>query len=543
VRPTDLSRKPSDVTKFLEADQAKLYELIWVRTIASQMESAELERTTVDITAKAGARTIDLRASGTVVKFDGFLTLYTEDQDDKSDDEDSNRLPEMAAGDPLQKREIAATQHFTEPPPRYSEASLVKRMEELGIGRPSTYASILQVLRDRGYVRLDKKRLVPEDKGRVLVAFLENFFQKYVEYDFTASLEEQLDKISNNELPYKDVLRDFWRDFIGAIDNIKELRIAQVIDALDEMLSPHLFPPNKDGTDPRKCPNCETGRIGLKLGRFGGFIGCSNYPECKFTRQLSVGPDGSAGGMRKLGEDPDTGLEVTVRSGRFGSYLQLGEATKDEDGKAVKPKRASLPKGVAPDEMDLDRAVKLLALPRTIGKHPDDGEDIIAGVGRFGPYVKHGKTYANIGNDEDILSIGINRAVTLIEEKKANPGKGRRFGADPGKQLGEHPQKGGMIVVKNGRYGPYVSHNGVNANLPSDKTPETVSLDEAAMLVDARAERGGGSSARRKRPARGGEAASAKKAATPKAAKPKKRAAARTAKTPRKSKKAVEAAE
>ena len=403
IRPTDLARRPKDVKKMLDHDQARLYELIWLRTIASQMESAELERTTVDITAKAGARTIDLRANGTVVKFDGFLTLYTEDQDDKADDEDANRLPQMATGEALQKREIAATQHFTEPPPRYSEASLVKRMEELGIGRPSTYASILQVLRDRGYVRLDKKRLVPEDKGRVLVAFLENFFARYVEYDFTASLEEQLDKISNNELPYKDVLRDFWKDFIGAVDDIKELRIAQVIDALDEMLAPHLFPPKPDGTDPRKCPNCENGRIGLKLGRFGGFVGCSNYPECKFTRQLTVGADGSGGGMRKLGEDPDTGLEVTVRSGRFGSYLQLGEATKDEDGEAVKPKRASLPKGVAPDDIDLDRAVKLLALPRTIGKHPDDGEDIIAGVGRFGPYVKHGKTYANIGNDEDIL--------------------------------------------------------------------------------------------------------------------------------------------
>ncbi len=396
IRPTDLARRPKDVKKMLDHDQARLYELIWLRTIASQMESAELERTTVDITAKVGSRTIDLRANGTVVKFDGFLTLYTEDQDDKADDEDANRLPQMATGEALQKREIAATQHFTEPPPRYSEASLVKRMEELGIGRPSTYASILQVLRDRGYVRLDKKRLVPEDKGRVLVAFLENFFARYVEYDFTASLEEQLDKISNNELPYKDVLRDFWRDFIGAVDNIKELRITQVIDALDEMLAPHLFPPQPDGTDPRKCPNCENGRIGLKLGRFGGFVGCSNYPECKFTRQLTVGADGQGGGMRKLGEDPDTGLEVTVRSGRFGSYLQLGEATKDEAGEAVKPKRASLPKGVAPDEIDLDRAVKLLALPRTIGKHPDDGEDIIAGVGRFGPYVKHGKTYANI---------------------------------------------------------------------------------------------------------------------------------------------------
>jgi DNA topoisomerase-1 len=506
------------------------------------MESAELERTTVDITAKVGSRTIDLRANGTVVKFDGFLTLYTEDQDDKSEDEDANRLPQMATGEALQKREISATQHFTEPPPRYSEASLVKRMEELGIGRPSTYASILQVLRDRGYVRLDKKRLVPEDKGRVLVAFLENFFLRYVEYDFTASLEEQLDKISNNELPYKDVLRDFWRDFISAIDNIKELRITQVIDALDEMLAPHLFPPRPDGTDPRKCPNCENGRIGLKLGRFGGFVGCSNYPECKFTRQLTVGADGQGGGMRKLGEDPDTGLEVTVRSGRFGSYLQLGEPTKDENGEAVKPKRASLPKGVAPDEIDLDRAVKLLALPRTIGKHPDDGEDIIAGVGRFGPYVKHGKTYANIDASEDILAIGLNRAVTLIEEKKLNPGKGRRFGADPGKQLGEHPQKGGMIVAKNGRYGPYVSHNGINANLPNEKTPETITLDEAVGLIDARAESGGGSRARRKRPARG---APVKKAAAPKApaAKPKKRAAASAAKAPRKSKKAIQAAE
>ena len=389
--------------------------------------------------------------------------------------------------------------------------------------------------------RLEKKRLQPEDKGRVLTAFLENFFQKIVEYDFTATLEEQLDQISNNELPYKDVLRDFWKDFTTAVASIKELRITQVIDALDEMLAPHLFPPAKDGSDPRKCPNCENGRIGLKLGRFGGFIGCSNYPECKYTRQLTVGPDG-AGGMRKLGEDPETGLEVTVRSGRFGSYLQLGEATKNEDGEAVKPKRASLPKGVAPDEMDLDRALKLLALPRTIGKHPDDGEDIIGGVGRFGPYVKHGKTYANIGNDEDILTVGLNRAVTLIEEKKANPGKGRRFGADPGRTLGDHPQKGGPIVVKNGRYGPYVSHNGVNANLPNDKTPEQITLDEAVGLIDARAEKtGGGSSARRKRPARG-EAATKKAAPAPKASaakaaeKPKKRAAASTAKSAKKSK-------
>jgi len=540
IRPTDLARRPGDVKKMLEPDQAKLYELVWLRTIASQMESAELERTTVDIVAKVAARTLDLRATGTVVKFDGFLTLYNEDQDDKSEDDDSNRLPSMATGEALDKREIASTQHFTEPPPRYSEASLVKRMEELGIGRPSTYASILQVLRDRGYVRLEKKRLLPEDKGRVLTAFLENFFARYVEYDFTANLEEQLDQISNNEIPWKDVLRDFWRDFAGAVGEIKDLRVAQVIDALDGVLGPHLFPPRADGTDPRECPNCHTGRLGLKLGRFGGFIGCTNYPECRYTRQLAVGADGAGAGMRKLGEDPETGLEVTVRSGRFGSYLQLGEATKDDDGKAVKPKRASLPKGVSPDDMDLDRGLRLLALPRTIGKHPDDGEDIIAGVGRFGPYVKHGKTYANIGADEDILTVGLNRAVALIEEKKLNPGKGRRFGADPGKQIGDHPQKGGMIVAKNGRYGPYVSHNGVNANLPNDKTPETITLDEAVALIDARAERGGGSTSRRKRPARSSE--TTKKAAAPKAAaKPKKRTAASAAKAPRKSKKATAA--
>jgi DNA topoisomerase-1 len=551
IRPTDPARHPREIRKFLDSEQARLYELIWLRTIASQMESAELERTTVDIVAKVGSRMLDLRATGTVVKFDGFLALYNEDQDDKPVDEDARRLPEMAAGEPLQKREISATQHFTEPPPRYSEASLVKRMEELGIGRPSTYASILQVLRDRGYVRLEKKRLMPEDKGRVLTAFLQNFFARYVEYDFTANLEEQLDLISNNEIDWKQVLRNFWQGFIGAVGDIKELSITQVIDALDEVLAPHLFPPNKDGSDPRKCPMCGNGRIGLKLGRFGGFIGCSNYPDCKFTRQLSVGADGN-GGMRKLGEDPETGVEVSVRSGRFGSYLQLGEASKDEDGKAIKPKRASLPKGVSPDDVDLDQALKLLALPREVGRHPDDKEPIIAGIGRFGPYVKHGKTYANIETGDDVITIGLNRAVTLIEEKKLKPGKGRRFGADPGRPLGDHPQKGGPIVVKNGRYGPYVSHDGVNATLPGGMAPDIVSLEQAIGLIDARAEKTGGTSARRKRPARQQATAkvTAPKSAAPKmaaktaakmAAKPRKRAAANQAKVARKPK--AEAAE
>ncbi len=531
VRPTDPTRSPHDVARAVEPDQAKLYELIWNRAVASQMQSAELERTTVDIVAPAGGHNIELRATGQVIKFDGFLKLYREDLDDPNEageDDESRRLPAMSASEKLDKKSIEASQHFTEPPPRYSEASLVKRMEELGIGRPSTYASILQVLRDRGYVRLDKKRLMPEDKGRVLTAFLENFFARYVEYDFTANLEEQLDLISNNEIAWRDVLRDFWTGFTAAVGEIKDLRITQVIDALDAVLAPHLFPPRADGTDPRKCPNCATGKIGLKLGRFGGFVGCSNYPECKFTRQLTVGADGNGGGMRKLGEDPDTGLEVTVRSGRFGSYLQLGEATKDEDGEAVKPKRASLPKDVAPDDIDLDRAVKLLSLPREVGMHPEDGQPIIAGVGRFGPYVKHDKTYANLEDGDEVLNIGLNRAVTLIAEKKLKPSRGRRFGADPGRSLGDHPQKGGPIVVKNGRYGPYVSHNGINATLPSDKTPEAVTLDEAIGLLDARAERTGGAPSQRRRgaPAKKARKEPASTPAQKTAPKSKKRAAA-----------------
>src|SRR4029079_6110961 len=313
------------------------------------MESAELERTTVDITAKAGSRNIELRASGQVVKFDGFLTLYQEGQDETPDDDESRRLPARSEGEPLSKQAIESSQHFTEPPPRFSEAALVKRMEELGIGRPSTYASILQVLQDRGYVLIDKKRLIPEDKGRVVVAFLESFFAKYVEYDFTAGLEEQLDLIANNEVAWREVLRDFWRDFIGAVDDIKDLKISKVIDALDELLAPHLFPASTDGGDPRKCPTCGDGRLTLKLSKYGAFIGCSNYPECRYTRPLSMPGEGGEIGTKKLGEDPDTGLEVTLRGGRFGPYVQLRDGAEGE-----KPKRASLPKNVTPDDVDLD---------------------------------------------------------------------------------------------------------------------------------------------------------------------------------------------
>ncbi|MFZ5737827.1 MAG: type I DNA topoisomerase [Pseudomonadota bacterium] len=520
IRPTDLSRRPSDVSRNLDSDQARLYELIWIRTVASQMESAELERTTVDIEAKAGSRVLELRATGQVVKFDGFLAAYQEGRDDDSEDEDSRRLPAMSENEALKREALAVTQHFTEPPPRFSEASLVKRMEELGIGRPSTYASILQVLKDRGYVRLEKKRLHGEDKGRVVVAFLESFFTRYVEYDFTAGLEEDLDRISNNEVSWKQVLSDFWRDFIGAVDEIKDLRVAQVLDVLDEMLGPHIYPAREDGGDPRQCPSCGTGKLNLKAGKFGAFVGCSNYPECRYTRPLASDSAGDAD--RVLGTDPDSGLDVAVKSGRFGPYIQLGEAK--DYGEGEKPKRAGIPKGTSPSDVDLEMALKLLALPREVGKHPETGQPIKAGIGRFGPYVQHEKTYASLEAGDDVHTIGLNRAVTLIAEKVAKgPSKGR-FGSDPGKALGDHPSLG-AVAVKKGRYGAYVTAGGVNATIPNDKTEDTITLPEAIALLDERAAKGGGKA--KKAPAK---KAAAKKASADGEAKPVKKAAAKKAK-------------
>ncbi|WP_159729320.1 type I DNA topoisomerase [Methylosinus sp. Ce-a6] len=484
IRPTDLTRLPKQMAKHLEPEQAKLYELIWTRTIASQMESAELERTTVDIDALVGKRQLELRASGQVVRFSGFLELYQEGRDDDAD-EDGGRLPPMAPGEPATREKIEASQHFTEPPPRYTEATLVKRMEELGIGRPSTYASTLAVLRERDYVRLDKKRLVPEDKGRIVTAFLESFFTRYVEFDFTADLEEKLDKVSNNEIDWKEVLRDFWSDFSGAVDGTKELRTAQVLDSLNDLLGPHVFPAKADGSDPRACPACAAGQLSLKLGKFGAFIGCSNYPECRFTRTLSPptgeAAEGARPGVKALGQDPESGAEITLRDGRFGAYVQEGEA---EDGE--KPKRSSIPKTIKPDELTLEQAIVLLSLPREVAKHPETGEPIVAGVGRFGPYVQHGKTYANLGRDDDILSIGGNRAIDLIVTKES--GGGSRFGraSDPGRALGEHPQ-GGAITVKSGRFGPYVNWGKINATLPKGTDPASLTVQQAIDLLAAKA--------------------------------------------------------
>src|SRR6201997_3314225 len=515
IRPTDLTRRPDAMRRKLDADQARLYELIWKRTIASQMESAELERTTVDISAKAGSRVLELRATGQVIKFDGFLALYQEGHDDE-EDEDSRRLPAMSQGEACKRESLSVTQHFTEPPPRFSEASLVKRMEELGIGRPSTYASILQVLKDRGYVKLEKKRLHGEDKGRVVVAFLESFFARYVEYDFTANLEEQLDRISNNEISWQQVLRDFWTDFIGAVDEIKDLRVAQVLDALDDMLGPHIYPPRTDGGDIRQCPTCGTGRLNLKAGKFGAFVGCSNYPECRYTRPLAA--DSPASADRILGQDPETGLDVTVKAGRFGPYIQLGE--QKDYGEDEKPKRAGIPKGTSPGDLELDRALKLLSLPREIGRHPETGLPITAGIGRFGPFVKHDKTYASLEAGDEVFDIGLNRAVTLIAEKIAKGPSGRRFGADPGKALGDHPSLG-AVAVKSGRYGPYVSAGGVNATIPSDKDKDAITLAEAIALIDERAAKGGnkGGGKRAKKAMAAKPAKAEADAATPKPAK------------------------
>ena len=392
----------------------------------------------------------------------------------------------MRDGERLAKERIDATQHFTEPPPRYTEATLVKRMEELGIGRPSTYASTIAVLRERDYVRIEKKRLIPEDKGRLVTAFLESFFAKYVGYDFTADLEEKLDKVSNSEIDWKALLRDFWNDFSGAVGDIKDLRTTQVLDSLNELLGPHIFPSRGDSADPRLCPVCGKGQLSLKLGKYGAFIGCSNYPECKFTRVLSPSGaesgEGDRPGVRVLGQDPDSGDEITLRSGRFGDYVQQGEGEK--------PKRSSLPRGLKADDVTLEKALALLALPREVARHPTSGEPIVAGIGRYGAYVQHSKTYANLGRDDDVLEIGGNRAIDLIVAKESGAGASRFGGGGAGRALGDHPQ-GGAVSVKQGRFGAYVSHGKINATLPKGTDPASLTLDEAVALLAAKAAGGG----------------------------------------------------
>ena len=482
IRPTSLTRRPEYIASTLDADQAKLYELIWKRTMASQMENARVQRTTIDITDMSEAT--GLRASGTVITFPGFLKLYEEGKDDeKSDKEEEQTLPQVTEGMPLDLQKVSPDQHFTEPPPRFSEATLVKKMEELGIGRPSTYASVLSVLRDRDYVFMDRNRFHPQDKGRLVTSFLESFFNQYVEYDFTAALEGDLDKVSNGDLDYKDVLRKFWENFSYSVDSTMEIRNTQILDKMNEVLGPHIFKDTGDG-DPRICPKCNEGELSLKTGKFGAFVGCTRYPECRFTRPFAQAEGREGDIEREIGNDPETGLIVYLKDGRFGPYIQLGDAGEDNE----KPKRSGLPKDMRPADMTLDYALRLLSLPRLVGKHPETGEDITADLGRYGPYLKHGKQSASLETVDEIFEIGVNRAVTVIAEKKS---KAPARGSSVIKELGEHPDDGKPVNVMNGRYGPYVKHNKINATIPKDEEPDSVTLERALELIAARAAKAG----------------------------------------------------
>ena len=524
IRPTDMA-KDADALKLGESDQRKLYDLIWKRTLACQMESARLERTTVEIGSKD--EQVGLRATGQVVQFDGFLRVYEEGRDDVVD-EDDKRLPQVHEGDKMDKRSVTPEQHFTQPPPRYTEATLVKRMEELGIGRPSTYASVVTTIQDREYVRKEGNRLFPEDKGRLVTAFLENYFRKYVGYDFTADLEDQLDKVSAADADYKDVLARFWKDFSAAIAETADLRITEVLEKINEVLEPHLFPATEDGKDPRLCPNCEVGRLSMRTARSGGaFIGCSNYPECRYTRPFgppdpeaeasAIPPDG-----KLLGEDQ--GEEIRVFKGRFGPYVQRGPVTEENK----KPPRQSVPKDWPAEELELERALMLLSLPREIGPHPEDGIMVWANIGRYGPYIKHaestsdrGGTNANLEGLDEVFTVGMNRAVQLLAEKVASRG-GRGKAATPIREMGEHPDQGGAVNIMEGKYGPYVKWEKVNATIPKEIEPTDLSMEQAVALIEEKLAK---SPAKRKAATK----KTAAKKTTTKAAAPKKTTAKKSA--------------
>ncbi|MFD3190677.1 type I DNA topoisomerase [Sedimentitalea sp. HM32M-2] len=521
IRPTEMARDAAAL-KLTDPDQRKIYDLIWKRTLACQMEAARLERTTVEIGSRDDQ--VGLRANGQVLLFDGFLRVYEEGRDDSVTDDDDKRLPQITQGETADKRKVTPEQHFTQPPPRYTEATLVKKMEELGIGRPSTYASIVTTIQDREYVRKDKNRLIPEDKGRLVTAFLQNYFRKYVGYDFTAGLENELDQVSAGDADYKAVLNRFWRDFSAAIAETSELRITEVLEKINEVLEPHLFPPTEDGGDPRLCPNCGAGRLSMRTARSGGaFIGCSNYPECRYTR--AFGPPGAEddGAIppegKLLGED--AGDKIYAFKGRFGPYVQRGEVTDDNK----KPPRQSIPKDWPPQDVDLPQALKLLSLPRPIGPHPEDGVMVWANIGRYGPYLKHaastserGGTNANLESIDEVFTVGMNRAVQLLAEKVASRGR-RGAAAKPLRELGEHPDEGGPVNVMEGKYGPYVKWDKINATLPKEIEAAALTMEQAVELIAEKAAKKG-----TRRKAAPKKKAAAKKPATKKT----------TAKTPAK---------
>ena len=527
IRPTEMMVDTNDA-KIVDSDQRKLYDLIYKRTMASQMAAARMERTVVDITS--ADEQVVLRANGQVMVFDGFIAVYEEGKDDSVLEDDDKRLPQLTEGEKSEKTSVDPEQHFTQPPPRYTEATLVKRMEELGIGRPSTYASIVTTIQDRGYVDKDKNRLIPQDKGRLVTAFLSNYFRKYIGYDFTADLENQLDEVSAGDANYKDVLTRFWNDFSASIAETADLRITEVLEKINEVLEPHLFPPEEDGSDPRACKNCGIGRLSMRTARSGGaFIGCSNYPECRYTRPFgppdpeaeasAIPPDG-----KLLGEDE--GDEIRVFKGRFGPYVQRGPVTEENK----KPPRTGVPEGWNPEEIGLPDALKLLELPRLIGTHPEDGVNVWANLGRYGPYLKHaentsfkGGTNANLATIEDVWTVGMNHAVQLLAEKVASRGQ-RGKAAVPIRELGEHPEAGGPVNIYDGKYGPYVKWEKINATIPDTIEPADLTLAHAVDLIDERAAKAG-----KKKPAAKKKAPAKKKPAAKKKAAPKKKAPAKKA--------------
>ena len=470
IRPTLISRDPESISQFLDSDQNKLYKLIWKRTISSQMQSAELDETAADIANQD--QTIIFRANGSQVIFPGFY-IYRDREDDRL-------LPKLIENEKVDLIDLKSEQHFTQPPPRYTDASLIKKMEELGIGRPSTYASILQVLVNRSYVEKEKGRHIPQERGRILTAFLNNFFGKYIEYDFTADLEKQLDKVSDGKLNYKNLLKEFWDGFKPHLNKMSELEREKILEALEKELAELFFPSDdiKNGTPNRQCPTCSNGNLGLELGKYGAFLGCSNYPECKFTKQIASNQDENndnenfiPGNDGILGIDPDTGLNVLIKKGPYGIYLQLGDEKK--------PKRTSIPRLVSAKDINLEKALAFLSLPRLIGQHPESGQDISAGIGRYGPYLKYDINFISLPTDETVINLGLNHAVVLIAENSEKLGK----------VLGDHPDGSGKIFVKSGRFGPYVEHNKLRATLPKDITIEEINLDKAIELLIAKAAR------------------------------------------------------
>ena len=470
IRPTLISRDPESISQFLDSDQNKLYKLIWKRTISSQMQSAELDETAADIANQD--ETIIFRANGSQVIFPGFY-IYRDREDDRL-------LPKLIENEKVDLIDLKSEQHFTQPPPRYTDASLIKKMEELGIGRPSTYASILQVLVNRSYVEKEKGRHIPQERGRILTAFLNNFFGKYIEYDFTADLEKQLDKVSDGKLNYKNLLKEFWNGFKPHLNKMSELEREKILEALEKELAELFFPSDdiKNGTPNRQCPTCSNGNLGLELGKYGAFLGCSNYPECKFTKQIASNQDENndnenfiPGNDGVLGVDPTTGLSVLIKKGPYGIYLQLGDEKK--------PKRTSIPRLVSAKDINLEKALAFLSLPRLIGQHPESGQDISAGIGRYGPYLKYDINFISLPADETVINLGLNHAVVLIAENSEKLGK----------VLGDHPDGSGKIFVKSGRFGPYVEHNKLRATLPKDITIEELNLDKAIELLIAKAAR------------------------------------------------------